>query len=465
MSNPNTVENQLPSGEISDDDLLELYSDHLPILNTIPLGNHQNLRILNYNTLSTWSLAGFNREESVEMREVRHARLVQFFKKADDGHNLDLIALQETTLDLTQQIAMKLGEDWLVLSQDGNRSLLVKKSKFDEIAHPQLKSPITARSSPCVNTDFLGGQLTHHQSRKKMAVFTVHTPYERDPSTAEGAVRKIRDEFNQYDLVIVAGDFNRRIAHIGSEQIDNANSLIPMVYRKNALGSKKTYDFTDGCFVIEHGRIVQNEGESLLPSAPTVKIERKITSQTDAASTEDMQYFPVMFSKNHVLPLSGKMNKHDQSVSMNVRQLQEEMRINFDDDELQIDVYVTRFNQKALLIHTPRKIPALETLGLRKINEEYYSILFDGSSCCYDSVGFRIQVGDTVKNLALSDLTTPDFLREEDNKLAIITMNNADAGHYAAAAGFFSANTRRQHGANGVNEYKEHGIEISGTVL
>lgn len=413
------VESQLPGGKLSNTDFSEVYSDHLPKLHTVKISGDSALKILNFNTLSSWSFAGFAGQESEIDRDFRHQRLIEFFKNAEEYHNLDLITLQETETTLTHNIGEALGINWEILAEDGDRAVLYNVSSLDK-QDLQKRNPDTVRTLTCLNEDFLGGQLRHLQSNRTVAIFSIHTPHHDYPLTVQESIHKLGAEFQAYDYTLVAGDFNCRIAHTSSSEIDNANSLVPPPCRDNVT----VYDFTDGCFVLTGQVVYQNDGESLLPSEPSAQIVRRSAQGLLYWRSDARPYYPVMFSENHELPLGGKFAAIDPSIRINARQLQEEMQKKFQDISIQIYVYATRFNQKALVIYTQSVIPEFEKHGLKKIEEEYYSIQFDYSPFLSDKLEFRIQDGDAITSIALSDLTTVEFLR--DNALALFHKALAD---------------------------------------
>lgn len=417
MSLPNKDEGQLPDVYLSDVNLLDLAKIH-----TILIDGHA-LNILNIKTFIT----GFDSEEPEQQLKIKDDRLFDFLNQADQHHNLGLIVLQETPLDVNGV----LNDNWQVLSQDEYRIILFNKLKFNELFIPQPKNP---NSSP-ISPEFLGGQLLHHQSGKTIALFTMHLPPD-NAEDAEEAIRRIAGKYKHCDHTIVTGIFDRCVADTKANQQDMAHHL----RLKTSTAERKILNYSQACFIITQEQITQNDGLRLLPRATTsTKIIEKNAQGCDADNLFTQGMFPVMFSENHHLPLS------DQSSYIDVRQLQDKMRINFDDNTMQLYVYAKiHTNEKALIIHTQKVIPALEALGLKKI-DDYYNLIFDYSPFrSEDPLSFRLQVGGsiqdggTVKSLSLRNLTTSNYLRDKENILNIIPTDDFGSGALAAKVGIFS---------------------------
>ncbi|VEG89949.1 hypothetical protein [Legionella spiritensis] len=410
-----------------------IYSDHLPKLYDIPLDKDNSLTVLSYNTLSEWFFPGFETKEkepeSEEQRKQRHDRISQSIAETIEFYSIDIISLQETSEDLLNEISKKLGPDWKITFSDGNRALLYKDSEYEDIEeYERCVTPTSIASGGLLrNEDFPGISLRHKASGKTIALFPIHIPHHDEPADAEQALQAISREFgDNHDFVIFTGDFNRRIAHTGKQTIDNANNIVPPLFRNE----HKFYDFTDGCFVCHDGQINQLDGITICPPTPAFEMARRTTfneppdflieefdeedegtsSITEPVYPEDNTWYPVMFGQQHQLPVVGL------KAGITVETLVTGMREKTGDKDLTISIGVSRFNQKMICIFSVDIIPELEAAGLTKNDHGAYELQFDYSPVTDEKIvnpGFRVRNGESsvtipvLSLVSLSSLTDP----------------------------------------------------------
>ncbi len=400
------IESQLPSARLAETGMNSIYSDHLPKLNTLALDSERTIKLLSYNTLSGWAFQGFvsDRAETREQETARHLRISNFIVEAHQTHGLDLIALQETTTEHAQQIRENLGQEWGLSFSENGQALIYRISQFD-IRTP-LTRPTTV-SGYLRNQDFSATLLIHRDSGKRIAVFPVHIPHQDSPGEAEQALVAINTEFSKSnDLVIFAGDFNRRIANTSTSLMDNANNLIPLAFRDGDLGTR-IYDYTDGCFVFRGKALSFCNGITLCPAYPDSEMRRR-NSLGEQPYEEDLIYAPVMFSETHHLPVVGIEN----GTSISAATLQAALREKNQDDTLDIQVYASRFNQKKIVIKSKNKISELDAIGIESITRDArkeYELTFDYAELenQNNQLGFRVLTPTGSQLLPLSSLISP----------------------------------------------------------
>ncbi|WP_040534038.1 exonuclease/endonuclease/phosphatase family protein, partial [Legionella drancourtii] len=120
------------------------YSDHLPILAKVPLGEENtSLNIISLNILGGITFSGIHalgqREEEEEMIE-RYQRIADGLIKGAQEHDVDVILLQEASEDIIPILRNSLGNDWEIIAQSGiiscyNKQRLIQQSStYDNTA-------------------------------------------------------------------------------------------------------------------------------------------------------------------------------------------------------------------------------------------------------------------------------------------------------------------------------------------
>lgn len=397
------VNRLLPHHALSDNGLLELLSDHLPKLFSINIDEQHVIKLVSYNINSRWEFDEYPITESEENKIIRHQALIDFIHQMGVIYDVDLFFLQKAEDQLTNQIQQQIGDDWCIIAQDNNRAIIYKKTVF-KAEETQQFNPAMLRLASCRNSDCLAAQLQHVISNKSLALVNICAPLSGDPTTADEAVTLLSQEFSRFDTLLVAGNFNCAIANIDAGLFDNSNSVLPF--------DSGISNFTDGCFKISQGTIYQLPSDTPSPQNPAQIIKRLPSNIMD-----NLPYFPVMFPGNHRLPLCGKFSDLDDCIVITVQQLQAEMRKKFQDMSLLICVYTTCLNQKAVIIYSQNPIQSLEDLELKRIADDYYSFVFESSLRESYQLEFSVHVSNEVKQLPLTTITTPSFLKVESEKL------------------------------------------------
>ncbi|MCA0402747.1 MAG: hypothetical protein LCH30_03025 [Proteobacteria bacterium] len=232
-----------PSVEETKKDLSIAYSDHLPILVKIELGEGKKpLNIISYNTLgvSYSGIHGTDFDEKEEETKARYRRIAEGLAKSIKNHDVDILLLQES-IDLMEPILREcLGEDWQVtFDQETGMYSCFKKTrlKLEKIAIsvPKKQHSMTFKD---VSNDLM------------IDVHNIHGEFNEYPTYLEKKCRTSLTE-SQSPLAIVLGDTNSRIAPLDDRKRNIITGIVPQGFNKEYGYSEdiQRTDYPDGGFI------------------------------------------------------------------------------------------------------------------------------------------------------------------------------------------------------------------------
>lgn len=382
-----SIDELLPEGPINAKKARTLHSDHEPRVSqttvTDSQGGSKEVTLLTYNTLSVFGAGGPGFEfpqQPEDWDPQRQVNIVNRIANIATKRSCNLICLQETSNEFRDKVLLQLNgavqpPEWACLASEGdndpirgNRVVFYKTSDFTP--HPDIKKSLEgvfeSKSKGIKSFHFCGGQLTvKGLTDKTIHVFSGHIPHSENVEELEEVLTQIS---KQDETVLLGCDTNRRVANLGWELHDNANNIIPPVFRgKDDAGC--TYDSTDVCFHIEKDTVRQLPG--VTPSVEDAAQDLLRKPRLDL-SLDDNPFKTVPGPNRHQVPVGPN--------GMNSQQFAQRLLVTQDAVKTQLDVRL-RTNQKALTVFSNSRIAALDDLGLAWEGEEgkdrYYTLYFN----------------------------------------------------------------------------------------
>lgn len=243
-----------------------VYSDHLPILLTVPIGTEgQALGIISLNMLgASASFSGFHEDggwETVQQAKDRYARTIAALKIAAEEreNNVGIITLQEVTtefcLDTLQE---QLGEDWEIAvatdtdtEEERQQPMITcyRSSKFNLLADAVYTNDMATSPRVPVATRNHALQLQDNTTQQVYNINNVWRYFNAETETPELQENKFKVLLNQDEpagaINIVVGDTNSRIAPLDNNPRNITTGAVPLAIK---LDSTQHPDFPDGGF-------------------------------------------------------------------------------------------------------------------------------------------------------------------------------------------------------------------------
>lgn len=320
------------------------YSDHLPILTRVPLGEGRvPLNIISLNILAKADASGVHsrsyREKDEEAIKKRFRRIAKGLGEGVLLNDVDVVVLQETSKLMVRYLKKELkksGKSWKIVVDDQgliscyNKERLVEQSRaFDVIKDSRVDSfKFVDKDNDDLTVD-------------------VHNIWGHYSPLPERLETVCRDKLVKTDseVSIIIGDTNSRIAPLDNAKRNLATGAIPPMFNAEAGASDEVQipDHPDGGFYRNKadGKIHQLETEVL--HFKTGKIVKDDRSQEEIGSWPDYRMVMCLDDSYRQEVIGGK----------NIFAYETQMRDEFSSQNLLVRMATDIFNNKAIGINFP----------------------------------------------------------------------------------------------------------------
>lgn len=361
----------LPKTINSDAEFKDVYSDHMPQLSAIPLGDDHVMKVVTYNLGLSGPLlfvdsTGTMVKPTEEQKNAQKARVLESIKAIATAQQPDLIALQEAfpqEIDQTveaqhgflDRIVASLPEGWDYTNSsdyrlNGKPNVILFNTKVLNLAEVSAQPLACGDATVCAElaSSVQSAKFTHIPTQQEFHVHNVHLDYS---DTAAEAEVKINTIFRYYQepMNIVLGDTNARFPDIRSPLQHNGTNTNPL--EQNGSG----YDYTDAVLIQgSDGSIQQMPGDVLDPSTGQI-IPRELVPFSEAAT--DTHYKVPAYQENHLFEFNDKQY----AFSRVALALKTALALQDADD---IRLAKNLYNYPVITIKSAQKVTALEGNGI-----------------------------------------------------------------------------------------------------
>lgn len=228
-----------------------LYSDHLPMMYDIPIGQEKPVRIISWNILGRCAPSGFHKTggwETEEQARARYARIAASLVMFVNQHQPGVIVLQESYTYLFPDLSDLLPEYELKDTGKGVAMLVRKAVNEDSLVLENIEFESQAvfnkvRMQCLQKASFRRGEL-------RININHVYTSFRYTPEMHELFYADVMKN-DDAEISIVVGDTNTRVAP--KDELTSMNittGVIPMFFNKKAGADENTQmtDFPDAAF-------------------------------------------------------------------------------------------------------------------------------------------------------------------------------------------------------------------------
>lgn len=349
-----------------------VYSDHLSITTTVPLGPDKTpLKVASLNILGENAGSGFNQGNNWETKENtsnRYHKMIQgLAQSAQEENGVDVIFLQETgspelTKQLKEQLQTKLGDDWEIVLPGFERAGIIScynKKRFDlcKDAEGNPSTDISYKYNHANGIHTL--KLEDKNNNMSLDLHNVWGRFNPFPDKTEACYKKLLTDTSA-SVSVIFGDTNSRIAPIDSKRRNIATGIAPLdTNEKSGISpTVQVTDYPDGGFYRDKDGIHQLSIE--IRDYKTGKIV------TDERSPETLDAWPEF---RMVLCLDEYYKKTPLIGNQTIFNYEAELRKVFNDSSILVRASADNTNQKAIGIRFSRK-SALYDLLKKDLKDE-----------------------------------------------------------------------------------------------
>lgn len=240
----------LPSIQEAQQNYNHFYSDHVPIIATIPFADHE-VRVASWNVMEGDAYNGCaplgqsTYGETADQRNQRYIRIAESIIKIIQQQGPDFINLQEISANIDWDDGL-----WKVinthLQETDYQAVTFNGSVVDRAGNITLYNH--KRYEPVFNGIQLEKEFGYSnlgaQAIKFMAVgnesltirlCNVHADYNDYPANHEQNIESFLTQGGENELSIVAGDFNCMIAPVENQPMNITTSAVPNVFREEQM--------------------------------------------------------------------------------------------------------------------------------------------------------------------------------------------------------------------------------------
>ena len=181
------------------------YSDHIPQLMSVPLGDGANLNIMSYNVYQAGLPCGYTLSLEYD-HNARRDRIASGIKLCVDSNNVDVILLQEVDQEQREKLAKKLGDGWFV--SDLSKHGLVTCYRKSKLRYDSLVVTEGVRQNLITNTyDFLQLSKLHGiENGKSVHLVNMHGDF--SVQDKGNVFTQLLTKDPTMNIHVVAGDIN-----------------------------------------------------------------------------------------------------------------------------------------------------------------------------------------------------------------------------------------------------------------
>ena len=246
--NSKRIHSLLPTPEEVKADKTLAYSDHLPILATLSFTDDIKLNIISLNILGAFPISGIHQRNSTESEQetfARNQRIMEGLKKCIENHDVDILALQETTPEAVPVLKGILGDNWKIIEDDFRIVTAYNSDKWNS-SKTSSNNQARIRSMTLSNME---------DDRIVIDFHNIWGNFDKFPVTLEG---QCRDTLRlSENMAIIIGDTNSRLAPITDDDEDTddterniTTAAIPLMFNAEnaAPPGVQVPDYPDGGF-------------------------------------------------------------------------------------------------------------------------------------------------------------------------------------------------------------------------
>jgi hypothetical protein len=188
------------------------YSDHIPQLMSVPLGDGANLNIMSYNVYQAGLPCGYTLPLEYD-HNARRDRIASGIKLCVDRNNVDVILLQEVDQEQRDKLAEKLGDGWFVSKLSVN-GLVTCYRKYAFECNSFFSTKNTFNPNEITNTyDYLQ-ILTLKRRENATSVQLVNIHGDFGVQKKDNVFRQLLTQDPSMNIHVVAGDINIPMAEM-----------------------------------------------------------------------------------------------------------------------------------------------------------------------------------------------------------------------------------------------------------
>lgn len=318
-----------------------VYSDHLPIQYSIPVGpnGEVNLKIVSWNVYNHELPSGYEgsnyQGSNPEIFQARHHRLAQAI--SNQQNSSDVIVLQEVSNELLHELQqLNVNRQWDIKvkrGQSGNLVTLYNKEKLVEFNE----------GAPKDNPEDLYFQtLNFKVGGHPVSISNAHLGHDDYPLATENTIRSLieKDKTHQH---VVLGDFNSRVAPKDFQKRNIATGVVPSRFREPT--NIQGVDWTDGAFCISPRKnIVQVDGIKLDIQTGQPAIHAPTAQDLNPNQQMEMSRFRMHLCLDELYQHQGVFNSEKDSLF----RYESELRASTSDRSIMIREASNMLNEKAI---------------------------------------------------------------------------------------------------------------------
>ncbi len=343
------------------------YSDHLPILTSVPFSDHASIQIFSLNMLGPCGLSGLHQVsqwENDSQQQQRYLRIAKGIAKAVKKHNVSIICLQEVNPPeiIIPQLKEMLDDEWEVIE-----ALFSENEDKDETGYSYIKSvgmiTLVNREKHTIMNYACDGrnQVTsvsikmNDKHTNTLSIHNIWGRFDPFPDQLEALCHKKLTEDSSKVSVII-GDTNSRIAPLDDKPRNITTGLVPYCFNKRDEVSDNVQvpDYPDGGFYRdEEGFIHQLDVDILDFSTGDI-----VHDTRDQAKLEIWNEFRMIMCLDQCYQEEFLDKK-------NLFEYEENLKRNLMDDKLMVRIAANSFNQKAVALRFPMGSPLFARLQSR----------------------------------------------------------------------------------------------------
>lgn len=248
------------------------FSDHLPIVSSIPIAEGVTSNMLSLNTLGAGAVSGLHPAgaiwETEEQAKLRYARIADGLALAATQQNLDIIALQEVNPELMiDSLTEKLGSDWAVIPNTMGMITCYRQSQYT------LRG--TAEEPGPANEQVRRLSLQHVTNEQSVIIYNIWGFYRPFPRLTEQYFNQLLSSHGQNHIYVILSDSNSRVAPFHNMPENITTGVIPLTFNRanEAPDGVQTTDYPDVIFYKDLAGYIHQASHSVINLATGEKSE------------------------------------------------------------------------------------------------------------------------------------------------------------------------------------------------
>lgn len=350
------------------------YSDHLPILATVPLSENTGLSVISLNILGGVHMSGVHHPNSRETDEgitARYTRMADGLKKAINLHDVDVVMLQEADsrpdaekepyiLPILRAI---FGDEWEVMLPVDDRTF----SRGLVTCYRKTRWALVSQDLDSKNRIHTI-HLKQEASDKVVSVSNIWGNFEHSPVSLERQCKNALNPTRRHaDISVIIGDTNSRIAPLDGEVRNIVTGAIPLaINEENGVPQGvQTPDHPDGGFYRDaDGKIHQLQTSILCYSSGEVLEDKRSLGEVSPSLEQRM-----------VMCLDDSFKTQKIFGERTLFEYEDYLKEQFNNRDLIVRLSTNAFNQKGVGIRFPLRLAkTLEFIKIQLADSNHYLV-------------------------------------------------------------------------------------------